>query len=189
MVQADQITGRATLDALIPLYDQLKRRGTVRQETVTDALRAWCRLVPAQGRLSLRTEQRGRHAQIEEVRLLTSKFRNGAWSDGAWEPGLTLVAIGVLIAPRDCRFIERSLAGVSLHALARRFERGRDGSDAAVIRDLAALAAHHPDRLPASAFRLRAPSGWWAGEVLPVSGEALINVRTFYDSEAWREPC
>src|SRR5690348_651426 len=63
------LTGRATLNALIPLYDQLKRRGTVRQETVTDALRAWRRLVPAQGRLSIKSEQRGRHARIEEVRL------------------------------------------------------------------------------------------------------------------------
>jgi hypothetical protein len=96
--------------------------------------------VPDAGRMSINTEVRGTHAQIEELRILNSTFRRRDWVDDGWEPGLSLVALTLTIEPRKVRLAERVLACVSLHALGRRYERGQDSSDAAVMSDLHALA-------------------------------------------------
>jgi hypothetical protein len=82
----------------------------------------------------------GRHAEIDETRLAVSKFKFLRWGEGAeWEAGCALINMQVTISPRACKCSDRALVVISLHALARRYERGQDNSDSATLRDIAAV--------------------------------------------------
>jgi hypothetical protein len=87
---------------------------------------------------------------------------------------VTSVTLGlqgdVLISDR------RLLADVGLHALARRYERGTDRHDTAVLSDLALLAHAHESAVAlGSAFTIAG----WRGEVCLVAGAPVLCVRTF----------
>ena len=62
------------------------------------------------------------------------------WGEGAeWEAGCALINMQVTISPRACKCSDRALVVISLHALARRYERAQDNSDSATLRDMAAV--------------------------------------------------
>ena len=75
------------------------------------------------------------------------------------------------------------VAYVSMHALARRLQRGADQSDTAVMADLAQLAKFALDdgheRAPGDDFSLNVPGGTFLGLMTVVDGKLLPSVRTF----------
>ena len=75
--------------------------------------------------------------------------------------------------------VNRRIAGFGLHSIARRFERGGDRTDAAVLADFSALAAGYAAAVAARGeFEITVPSGGrWIGAFGP--GDAVVIVRTF----------
>jgi hypothetical protein len=154
-VQAvDQATEDAAIAAVEPIYKALNRRPTrkpLRPETVAEAVQRW-RALPEFGRMSRSITTAGRRATIIEVRAITGKLHDLRWRADDWESGIHLAQMRLEIEPHDVKLRQRSIAVVSLHSLARRFERSADRSDAGVLRDLARLAAADPDAMAPGAF-------------------------------------
>ncbi len=81
------------------------------------------------------------------------------------------------------------MATFSLHALARRYERGSDRSDQAVLADIAALVARHKSPLNDGVnFVCPVVSGKWRGERVQANicgtdqpKRPCLSVRTFVD--------
>jgi len=73
------------------------------------------------------------------------------------------------------------LGAASLHALARRIERGRDRSDAGIFEDLAMLAFRWPETVDAGAdeFLVATDDGNWAGSLARLDGNAACLARTW----------
>jgi hypothetical protein len=126
-----------------------------------------------------------RHAvQFYRGRLVvTELWLKGTWLEhDAWterEQTLALLARKVEIGPPGFTEANYRIAGVGLHALARRFERGGDRTDATVLADILALIDGYEAAVAAGGeFEIAVPGGGrWIGAVAP--GEAVAIVRTF----------
>jgi hypothetical protein len=140
---------------------------------------AW-RDLPELGRLSaIATLDRAGCCRVAELRLTPARLSFPGW-DGD-EPALALRSVAAALAPPAFALSETLVAGVGLHALARRFERGEGRDEASVLRDLAPLAtAHRVVCEVGGEFRVAAPGGGrWVGTVTSVGGERVLVVRTF----------
>lgn len=167
--------------ALRPLRERLERRPTLRADLLTDAERHWRQGVPGFGRLVLAAERRrGRVPYFCELRAQAGAFRFATWPPG-FEPGLLLVLILAEPRPGGVDVRQTPLAAVSLHALARRYQRGGDCSEAAIFGDLADLApfAQETGLPPAVRFALPLAHGCWCGERVQVDGRMVLAVRTY----------
>lgn len=118
-----------------------------------------------------------------ELRAAASRMTFAGWGE-ANEPSIR-ASLYVLKTPP---FEERqgALAEVGLHAIARRFERGRPDDDRAVLKDLVALAWGFADAASGEAstteFAIPAPSrGRWIGALAALDSESepVMAVRTF----------
>jgi hypothetical protein len=96
--------------------------------------------LPTAGRLNLTIEPGTRHLKIEELRAAPGLFRFDEWAEGQTEQTLAVVQASLSMTPEHFHFDVIQLAFVKLHALARRFERGRHYDDEAVKTDIAAFA-------------------------------------------------
>ena len=66
------------------------------------------------------------------------------WTDDAREPGVCVVRITLAIAAHEkLSMATHTFCSVSLHALGRRYQRGRPDTDDAIIADLHALTGAH----------------------------------------------
>ncbi len=123
---------------------------------------------PATGRL-----------QIAELRLSPSTITAPGWAED--EIALAISLRGIVIAPPDFRENHVAIAGIGLHALSRRFERG--GRDpAGVLADLLALAEGWRDAIRGGSAEIEIPvpgGGRWIGARGP--DDAVAVVRTFID--------
>ena len=148
--------------------------------------------MPAFGRASQKVLLERKWLSIVETRCIPQHYRQAEWEDDAREPGVSVVRIGMSIAPRrELSLAMYTLCSASLHALARRYQRGHPTSDDAIIADLHALAAAY-ERLrgppEGSGFAVDAASGQWLGNALDTrshySGrvERVPNVRTFVET-------
>jgi len=159
------------------LIARQRRHPVQRRDTLASIARAWRDKVPAFGRAN------------QEIRL---EGKEADWDEDAREPGLSVVRITPAIAPHEKLALGmHMLCAASLHALARRYQRGRPTTDDAIIADLHALAAAH-ERLrglpEGDGFAVDVASGQWLGNALDVrshySGrvERVPNVRTFVET-------
>lgn len=72
------------------------------------------------------------------------------------------------------------IASLSLHALARRYQRGFDTSDAMILSELKALAMCHADVVQTPGdFAIGGSGGNWVGEVGLRDGMPVMAVRSF----------
>lgn len=138
----------------------------------------WKALPGSGARLGITTSARPGHLRIAELRLLPTRMRFGSWPDDAEELAITVASV-TLGMQGDAFVCDRHLiADVGLHALGRRYERGTDRVDAAVLADLERLAhTYEAAVMNGGTFNI---SGW-RGDVCAVEGtpEPVLSVRTF----------
>jgi len=179
-------------DAAIVMAARLTRpflaRYRMRQPPSGTALaglaQAWRHRMPSGGRLDLVVAATRSRVSINEVRAAPSKFRFCAWREDAGEPALAIMRATFTVSAGRFESDTLRLASVPLHALARRFQRARDVSDAATRADLAALAVPRPDMLAAGGeFAVPLSDGQWVGTVAEIEdrGEPvpILAVRSF----------
>ena len=135
------------------------------------------RLLASPCRLFAEAEVRKRNVlAIYDLYVTASCLRFNGWSIN--QPSLRVALRVISTSPFD--EFDQVLAEVGLHALARRFERGRDSTVAGVLGDLRvfAVALRRAIRTDDDEFAIPTPSGGrWRGQL--TQGGAPVAVRTF----------
>ena len=181
-LEAEYLIVRAAQDQLIAAVERLghRRRGFRRlpiAETLRTVASRW-RALPAETRLGpLKLSQTGKKLSLAEVRVVPSRMKMESWSESELVLGLSLIQIDY----GDQIIVSRKpLGDASLHAVARRYQRGTDRSDKAVLRDLLELACAFPERAIAGGdFRIATRDGYWLGELVSYDGQPFLTARTF----------
>jgi hypothetical protein len=121
--------------------------------------------------------------------MTDGKTRALDWANDKFEDELGFLRRRLLVDRKEFAITSETCLGVGFHALGRRYERGRNRSDEAVIRDLLAgfLAMGGPPIDPDD-MRLPCPSGEWRGLVASTkeNGEdprLIPKIRTFASSD------
>jgi hypothetical protein len=125
--------------------------------------------------------------------MTQSNHEDDRWSDP--EPAISVSLVHYtlqLTTPAACAYRREPLALIGIHALARRYQRGIDNTDLAIIADISALEMHVPRLISADnpinaddpAFSLSCASGVWVGAVETVRmsegpDQRLLYVRSF----------
>jgi hypothetical protein len=132
------------------------------------------------GRLNLIAEFERGVLRISELRVVADGV---TISDEGWaedEPGLAVALYDLIISPP--RFSERMrpIAVLGLHALARRYQRSLDRTDAGVLANIRPLANGGLAAIKTPGeFSIQAPGGGrWVSSVQP--GDKILLIRTFY---------
>jgi len=169
---ADTIAIRVIQTTSRMLTDRMQRHPVPRPEILAAVSRAWRVVMPPTGRISQELTLDRKALCIVETRLCPQRYHVSAWEADAWEPGVAVVRLSLRIAPYTRLSLSiQNLCCASLHALGRRFERGCQRTDDAIIADLAALAAAHEalvEQPEGSSFDLPVADGRWLGSVLDV---------------------
>jgi hypothetical protein len=113
-------------------------------------------------------------------------MRDTGWVDVYDEQGVAVTRVEVKQEGRKLHQRWGPYALVSLHGLARWFERSSHRDHSLLVRDLALLVEAPPER-----DAVRTPDGFWLGEVRPMKSakdrtQGIRSVRTFV-LEDWRE--
>lgn len=137
----------------------------------------WRRL-PSFGRLRLVISSDPGHLQILELRVTPSRIEADGWAED--EPALAIKLTTIAIKPPEFEEKHLLIAGIGLHALARRYQRGADRADAAVLADLLPIATGYRATARAKGeFTIPAGGGRWIGAVGPFDAAALV--RTYIE--------
>lgn len=123
-----------------PLRDRLRHKSTLRQHHAADAARAWPRAISDAFTLGVAAQRDRWDCTISEVRVSADRYRGTGWDDDATQLCVNLLKYELTTTRERYALCVTPLATVSLHALARRFERGAGRDDAATLRDLTRLA-------------------------------------------------
>ena len=149
-----------------PVFTRLERHpGRNLRDGALRTLADACEALPHDFRLGFGTQldPRGRRGKIIDLRVQPATLQSADWDDDAIEPTLSVAMHWFDVPPRVDQTTSQCLAVVSLHALGRRYERGRDHSHAAIIADLQALATvnvNDADRFPEGGrFQVPTPRG------------------------------
>jgi hypothetical protein len=182
VVQAeDRAVDRAQNLIAAPLRERLRKHPRLRPETPMGVLRAWAETVPTTlriGRLHVacvRTE-----FAISEHRISSSWPYNDEWNNDERERGVSVCTFVFAVRKGKLTMRWTPVACVSLHALARRIERGTERDHAALTRDLSVLV-----ETDEKAERVSTRDGYWQGGVGEAmndhdgKGVKLRNVRTW----------
>jgi hypothetical protein len=162
----------------------LRRRNTYRLEHFRHLERAWRLTIPAMSRLAYAVERTKDSLTIADARVCTSTFHKGVWENEFGEHSLTLIIYSGRFTSGHIDVESVPVSVVSLHALARRFQRSFDSSDEAVLRDLSFISSNAEDLLNTTRFRQPAGDGAWHGETLTVAttekrSQRVLATRTF----------
>jgi hypothetical protein len=141
----------------------------------------WKALPRAWGRLRLVAQNDGDRLSIAEFRMVDFRTRMAAWNGD--ELGLAIALVSATMAlPSSFNFSSKTLALVSLHALGRRYGRGADRSDLAVVRDLLPLAVAAPAALAGNReFAIAAGDGRWIGARMALDGQTVAAIKTYVE--------
>jgi hypothetical protein len=177
------------------LLRRLTRKPSLRPEHVVEIERIW-RAMPHRFRFGPTEYQPPRkRLHIRELRLISHISRAKSWApESPSEPGLGVFLITCEVSKRGgYTFGSVPFATISLHALARRFQRGRDRSEAAVLRDINDLVKAMSTHGPWADCRFTVGSGEWRGVRATTAqhdqnGEAIperpsLAIRTFIDAD------
>jgi hypothetical protein len=181
---ADQACNVALRSIINPLRWRLASKPTLRPEHVIDAGRVWSKLMPSAFRIGeTRMIRTRREFVIAEDRISVSWLQ--AARSGERERGVSVCRLVVAAHKGDLREDWRPVACVSLHALARRIERGSDRRHAALTSDLARLLTFEADQCG----QVMCDDGYWLGDLVDLMDETAKsarqcrNVRTFVGHE------
>jgi hypothetical protein len=166
-----------------PLHVRLGRHPKLRNEMVVGMARLYSMLVPPQFRLGAVEATRHRtEFAIVERRIAVSGLKHDEWTDPEHrEPGVSICKFVLAMTNGTLLWRLHPQANVSLHALARRIERGHERDHAALLRDLAALAD-----VGEEGERVDTSEGSWFGHVIDADDQGhrirMRNVRTWLPS-------
>lgn len=159
---------------------RLERKPTLRKDMLVSLVRDW-RTVAELQRFRVTFVQTAE--EIWEDRLTGAQMRpafDAAWS--GWEPRLLIERLRLRLGKKSTWMDQHAVAAVSLHALARWYQRNPDTSEAALLRDLAPLSASQETATP---FTVATPHGCWVGELVIRQDDdqmrAIHSARTFLD--------
>jgi hypothetical protein len=188
LLAIDLATGPAIDMITKPVVERWRRHPVPRAETLAGLARIWPLHIPSFGLLDRAIDLDKRSLRILELRAGANNFHFAGWRDDAKEPGVSLTAICLEIAPHRFRFDMLTIASVSLHCLSRRYQRGMAITDADVFADLRSLAQAHGklDRAqPGEDFTVQVADGKWVGSCTMITGNGpVLMARTFLDAEA-----
>jgi hypothetical protein len=137
-VTADGVVAAPRIVKIVAdLQRPVSRRCVPTRDDLALAARSW-RLLPPGPRLTLEIHHLRHRLLVTEFRLFSTTLVLDAWQDRGLEPGILIVKLTVNCLPLTLAHNAEILATFSLHALARRFERARPNSAAAVHADLTA---------------------------------------------------
>jgi hypothetical protein len=173
-----------------PLAARLHRHPRLRHEHIAIAAKLYQASVPATFRIGEVEIVRDRKAfAISETRLTSTWMKSSAWEKEYDEPGVAICrhVLAMHVGKLPVRWTAHSI--VSLHALARFYERSGARDPARLLAELAVLAtAEHSER----EVSVATPSdGFWLGEVATMWGphqkqSPVLAIRTWVDQN-WRE--
>jgi hypothetical protein len=175
----DQRVHDALVDIAQPLRKRLREHPRLRSEQASGALRLYHLLVPEQCRISIDAARHKTDFMVVEQRLMPSRLRHDDWGDSEpAEPGISICKL--YFGTKDGKVIHRvhPRVAVSLHAIARRVERGADRSHDALLADIAILVNADGEDVPTPAS-----DGQWLGNSIIAQDDGkpcrLLNVRTW----------
>jgi hypothetical protein len=165
-----------------PIRERLRTHPKLRPEAPMGVLRAWAETVPSAFRLGPSRIARVRtEFAINENRITSSWITDRAWGeDASRERGVSICKLTFAVHAGKLTKVWQPIACISMHALARRLERGASRDHSALIDDLAALIA-----VPDAGERVDTPGGFWLGQVITAArdetgkGCRMRNVRTW----------
>lgn len=134
LASADAAIQPAMRRLLMPIQRRLERHPVVRKETLIDAAREW-RALPAFGRVYCLVDTSDRRAPVfADLRIEPAEYRGLGWDRS--KPGLAVSLIEASVANTAMALCRTTITVVSLHCLARRFQRAMPGrGDEALILD------------------------------------------------------
>ena len=166
----------------------------VRPEHVTTFVREW-QTMPCRFRLHLgMTRTKLVRVEVFEIRVSATKLRRDDWPNGEdGESNLAIVNV-VVVVGRDGQKYATPISTVvshvvSLHALARRYQRCTAWDDADVLRDLSCLMQVQPLARPDSVpCTISTEFGEWRGEHVSLEGTTyalapVVAVRTWISKD------
>jgi hypothetical protein len=102
------------------------------------------------------------------------------------EPDISIAELTLTVDGNRLRSRSRMRCAFSLHALARRYQRGRDSDDAAILHDMELIARIDPGTLAPGGYKVVTDEhgGGWRGRVVRVVSEddevhRALSVRTW----------
>ena len=134
----------STLEALLePVHYRLKRfpERKLRPEMLAAVVQGWRYMDARNFRLDLTAKLDRTRAMLTERRLVAGRMRRPG--DPNWrgaEDDVAVNAISLLVVGNDAKLHTSTLCTFSLHALARRIQRGVDSDDAALLFDMDVVA-------------------------------------------------
>ena len=153
----------AALDLITrPLLVRLRRKPTLRVETLPVIAEQYRTLVPARFRIGKTdgAKNKGDFA-VTETWLCAGWLHDDEWGaadDVPREPGVSICKFTLSVHKGRLQRHWAPLCNVSLHALARRIERHQDRTSDALVRDITVLAAAGED-----GDRVDSDRGFWLG--------------------------
>lgn len=178
----DAEVGRTIQGIVKPLQARRTRSATFRPEALVDAERQY-RMLPSTGRLALRIERDKRGLLIEEFRCAAGQFKFCWWDSDATDPDIGVVKVHLRAHAWGVVGVTANIVvSVSLHALARRYQRGFNTTDEAILSDLRDLALRHDSIVEAfGEFSVACDGGHWVGEVAETADGStpVLAIRTF----------
>jgi hypothetical protein len=184
-VRSEDSPATKRIDTIVRrLYERAKRypSRSPRRADLIDASRAWRETLPTGARLALNATVVGRELAVDELRVAAIDFRFQSWSADEFEPALALFHVRLRVAARRCDLEAGIVAAVSIHGLARRYQRGFNTTREAVLNDVAALAAV-PEVVDTDERVVVVPGGRWVGTIATLihgqRTEKILAARTF----------
>ena len=125
------------------------------------------------------------------MRASATLLTRATWQREVLEPWVAIMGIELMASQERFRLDFWALGNVSLHALARRFQRGFDNSRATIFADLTTIARNSVSRNEVNQFRIPCSGGAWIGaaETVIVGSsppKVILSVRTFITGNSGR---
>jgi hypothetical protein len=183
----------AVRELVTPVRDRLRRypRRAPRQEMLAALVQGWRFMDARDWRLSIDAKLDKGRASVVERRLIASHLKpigDRDWN-GGFEQDVAVIHVEMSVNRNAAKLASKCVTTISLHAIARRFQRGADSDVAAVLHDInLAGAAAETELLLGAGYRVRTDGqgGGWRGRVInhtieDGSQRAVLAIRTWMD--------
>lgn len=187
-VLAEDIAFGQALDVMVkPIVERLRRYPdrALRPGTLTQLIQDWRFTEHRDFRIDLDAKLERKRALLTERRVVSGQMTRYGWT--GYDDDIAVNAFGILVDRSEVQLRSKTLCTFSLHSIARRLQRGRDGSDEALLYDLSLVANIDETKLDApGGFKVRTDSeggGWRGRSVMHSSNGAepvrILSVRTW----------
>jgi hypothetical protein len=175
-------TANLAIERLLrPLRPRPRFTPMVKFVQLRDIAKKW-RELPGHGRLGFLSDFRDGRLRLAEIRCVPARMRFGHWDGDETELAVALIIRTVRSSPPAFSEERILIADIGFHALARRYERGVNRSDSAVLQGLLPIAHQYRaiTALPGE-FAVAVEGGSWRGLVSLVAGQPTATIRTYVD--------